>query len=63
MSKKQKQKITETGGSDLTGSLAGAVNIKFWDVPPCRSCENQRFGGMCRLHLQAEKVREQEQAS
>jgi hypothetical protein len=29
-------------------------NIVFWDVLPCGSCENLRFGGNCRLHLQGE---------
>jgi hypothetical protein len=37
-----------------------AVTIKnavFWDVGPCRSCVNQRFGGTDRLHLQGRKIR------
>jgi hypothetical protein len=32
-----------------------AVTMKkavFWDVAPCRSCVNRRFGGTYRLHLQ-----------
>jgi hypothetical protein len=28
-------------------------NAVLWDVAPCRSCVNRRFGGMYRLHLQA----------
>jgi hypothetical protein len=27
-------------------------NTIFWDVVPCRSCVNRRFGGMFRLCLQ-----------
>jgi hypothetical protein len=30
-------------------------NTVFWDVAPCRSCVNQRFGGTYRLHLQGKK--------
>jgi hypothetical protein len=30
----------------------------FWDVAPCRSCVNRRFGGTYRLHLQGRKIRE-----
>jgi hypothetical protein len=25
-----------------------------WEVAPCRSCENRRFGGACHLRLQVE---------
>jgi hypothetical protein len=25
-------------------------NVVFWDVTPCGSCENRRFGGTYRLH-------------
>jgi hypothetical protein len=24
-------------------------NVVFWDVTPCGSCKNRRFGGTCRL--------------
>jgi hypothetical protein len=34
-------------------------NTVFWDVTPCRSCVNRRFGGTYRLHLQGRKIREQ----
>jgi hypothetical protein len=37
-----------------------AVTVKnavFWDVAPCRSCVNRRFGGTYRLHLQGRKIR------
>jgi hypothetical protein len=37
-----------------------AVTMKtvvFWDVVPCRSCVNQRFGETYRLHLQGRKIR------
>jgi hypothetical protein len=30
-------------------------NAVFWDVTPCRSCVNRRFGGKYRLHLQGRK--------
>jgi hypothetical protein len=33
-------------------------NAVFWDVAPCRSCVNRRFGGMYRLYLQGKKIRE-----
>jgi hypothetical protein len=31
-------------------------NVVFWDVAPCRSCVNRRFGGTYRLHLQGIKI-------
>jgi hypothetical protein len=40
-----------------------AVTMKnsfFWDVAPCRSCLNRRFGGTYRHHLQGRKIRERE---
>jgi hypothetical protein len=33
-------------------------NAVFWDVVPCRSCVNRRFGGTYRFHLQGTKIRE-----
>jgi hypothetical protein len=33
-------------------------NAVFWDVAPCTSCVNRRFGGTYRLHLQGRKIRE-----
>jgi hypothetical protein len=33
-------------------------NFDFWDVAPCRSCVNQRFGEIYHLHLQGRKFRE-----
>jgi hypothetical protein len=32
-------------------------NGVFWDVAPCRSYVNRRFGGAHRLHLQGIKIR------
>jgi hypothetical protein len=35
-----------------------AVTVKnavFWDIAPCGSCKNGRFGGMHRLHHQSNK--------
>jgi hypothetical protein len=31
-------------------------NVVFWNVAQCGSCENRRFGGTCRLHLQDIKI-------
>jgi hypothetical protein len=31
-----------------------AKNAVFWDVSPCSSCGNRRFGGTYWLHLQGE---------
>jgi hypothetical protein len=31
-------------------------NVFFWDVTPCGSCKNRRFGGTYRLYLQDEKI-------
>jgi hypothetical protein len=33
-------------------------NAVFWDVAPCRSCVNRRFGGTYCLHLQGRKIHE-----
>jgi hypothetical protein len=33
-------------------------NAIFWNVAPCRSCVNRRFGGTYRLHLQGRRIRE-----
>jgi hypothetical protein len=35
-------------------------NAVFWDVAPCRSCVNLRFGGTYRLRLQGRIIRERE---
>jgi hypothetical protein len=35
-------------------------NAVFWDVAPCITCVNRRFGGMYHLHLQGKKIRERE---
>jgi hypothetical protein len=34
------------------------MNAVFWDVAPCSSCVNRRFGRTYRLHLQGRKIRE-----
>jgi hypothetical protein len=31
---------------------SGKKNVVFWDVSPCGSCKNRRFGGTYRLYLQ-----------
>jgi hypothetical protein len=33
-------------------------NAILWDVAPCRSCVNRRFGGMYRFYLQGRKIGE-----
>jgi hypothetical protein len=33
-------------------------NTVFWDVTPCESCKNRRFGGKYRLHYQNDKIGE-----
>jgi hypothetical protein len=33
-------------------------NAVFWDVAPCESCVNRRFGGTYLLHLQGTKISE-----
>jgi hypothetical protein len=33
-------------------------NAVFWNVGPCRSAVNRRFGGTCSRHLQGRKLRE-----
>jgi hypothetical protein len=38
------------------GMLA-VKNAIFWDVTPCGSCKNRRFGGTYRLHHQGDKNR------
>jgi hypothetical protein len=33
-------------------------NAVFWDMAPCRSCVNRRFGGTYRPYFQGRKIRE-----
>jgi hypothetical protein len=33
-------------------------NSVFWDVAPCSSCVNRRFGKTCRHKLQGRKIRD-----
>jgi hypothetical protein len=35
-------------------------NAFFWDVTPCDSCKNPRFGGTYYLHYQGDKTGELE---
>jgi hypothetical protein len=41
--------------SEITAYLK---NVVFWDVVPCRSSVNRRFGGTYRPHLQGRKISE-----
>jgi hypothetical protein len=46
---------------DRINKIHAILNLKnavFWDVAPCRSCENRRFGGTYYLHHQGRKIRE-----
>jgi hypothetical protein len=46
------------GMNDVRFQIFTAVTMKnavFWDVMPCGSCRNRRFGGTYRLHLPGEK--------
>jgi hypothetical protein len=40
--------------------ISSNKNAVFWEVAPCRSSVNRRFGGTYRLHLQGRKIRERE---
>jgi hypothetical protein len=31
-------------------------NVVFWDVTPCGSCKNRRFGGTYHLHHQSDRL-------
>jgi hypothetical protein len=47
--------IVENFNMNVRFEVFTAVSMKnavFWDVAPCRSCVNRRFGGTYRLHLQ-----------
>jgi hypothetical protein len=44
-------------------TAATIKNAIFWDVAPCRSCVNRRFGGTYPLHLQGRKIRQRETTS
>jgi hypothetical protein len=55
--------VSEMSSSDVRFEVFKAVTMKnavFWDVAPCRSCVNRRFGGTYRLHLQGRIIRERE---
>jgi hypothetical protein len=48
-----------TGLHITTYYVTGEVTPRsFWDLAPCRSCVNRRFGGTYRLYLQGRKIRE-----
>jgi hypothetical protein len=36
-------------------TAATANNAVFWDMAPCGSCKNRRFGRTCYLHLQGRR--------
>jgi hypothetical protein len=39
------------------GTTLALKNCVFWDVTPCGSCKNRRFGGTWRLLLQGDNNR------
>jgi hypothetical protein len=52
---------TQTWQYNVRFEVFTAVTMKnavFWDVAPCTSCVNRRFGGKYRLHLHGRKIRE-----
>jgi hypothetical protein len=45
--------------SYVESEVSTAVTMKnavFWDVAPCRSSVNRRFGGTCHLHIQCSSL-------
>jgi hypothetical protein len=42
----------------LQRSIEQAKNAVSWEVAPCRTCVNRRFGRTYHLHLQGRKIRE-----
>jgi hypothetical protein len=54
-----KQFITTVKMQNNFITILKLKNAIFWDVAPCSSCVNRRFGGMYRLHLQGRKIHEQ----
>jgi hypothetical protein len=46
--------------SCLIASSGGVITLMiviFWEITPCCSYKNRRFGGLYRLHLQGARVR------
>jgi hypothetical protein len=41
--------------ADLIVTKAHVKNGVFWDVEPCGSCKNRRFGGSQRLYHEGDK--------
>jgi hypothetical protein len=41
--------------SDLRCSRLTMKNAVFWDMMPCDSCKNRRFGGTCRFRHQGDR--------
>jgi hypothetical protein len=41
----------------IGAEILSKKNAVFWDVGPCRSCVNRRFGGTYQPHLQDRKIR------
>jgi hypothetical protein len=38
-------------------TAVGMKNDVFWDITPCGSCKNRRFGGTYHLHHEGDKNR------
>jgi hypothetical protein len=55
------EEVNQTPSIRYSATLKNEIvmrNTVFWDVAPCRSCVNRRFGRTYRLHLQGTKIRE-----
>jgi hypothetical protein len=53
-------KNSKKNGDYVRSEVSTAVTMKngvFWDVTPCCSCKNRRFGGTQRLLRQGDKNR------
>jgi hypothetical protein len=48
--------LNNCASSSVCESYVKLKNAVFWDVVPCISCVNRRFGGTYRLHLQGRKI-------
>jgi hypothetical protein len=51
------QKLFVTSAYIISESITieQVKNADFWDVTPCGSCKNRRFGGTYRLHHEGER--------
>jgi hypothetical protein len=57
LGKEKRLKHNEEVGFEVFTAIT-MKNAVFWDVAPCSSFVNRRFGGMYRLHLPGREIRE-----